>query len=254
MQNGLENLLHQLDSVSLKGLDDVKLLNRVDSKYVFHYHHLNSLLQEMQPHYNILDIDNRRIFNYDSLYFDTPDFLLYKFHHNGRPDRLKIRYRTYLDSALTYFEVKYKVKGIRTVKERMRAEKIKDKLGPDELNLVHHKYLDNSVLEKKMWTRFRRITLSGKNLPERATIDLNISFSNNSGEKNFDQLIIAEVKQDKSSVFSPMIQAFKKRFFDEAGFSKYCTGVAMMETVKHNSFKPNLIKIKKILNGNNGCA
>lgn len=249
MQNGTENILQQFDSVSLRGLDDVKLLNRVDSKYVFHVNYLNSLLLELQPHYYVLDINGKRIFDYDSLYFDTPDFLLYKFHHNGRPDRLKIRYRTYVDSSLTYFEVKYKVKGMRTVKERMRTNSVNHKLGQPEFDLIRHKYLDNSTLEKKMWTRFRRITLSGKNIAERATIDLNIAFSNSHSDQSFNQLIIAEVKQDKSSVFSPMIQAFKKRHFDEAGFSKYCTGVALMENVKHNSFKPNLIKIKKILNG-----
>ncbi len=46
-----------------------------------------------------------------------------------------------------------------------------------------------------------------------------------------------------------MIQAFKKRHFQQIPFSKYSTGIALLEEVKHNAFKPNFIKINKIING-----
>lgn len=246
----VNKLLLEMDPISLQQLDGVQLLNRVDSKFVFHFKHFPDILKELQPHYNVLDIDGRRMFNYESLYFDTNDYLLYRFHHSGRPNRVKVRYRRYMDSGLTFFEVKYKVNGLRTDKKRFRESTIFDTLREREKELIYHKYLNNDDLEKKLWIRFKRITLAGKDLPERATLDLNICFDNFSKEEGFPQLVIAEVKQDKSSVFSPMIQAFKKRHFEQIGFSKYTTGVALLEPIKHNAFKPNLIKIKKILHGN----
>lgn len=239
--------LNRFESIDLKGLDKVQLLNRMDAKYVFHVSQFAELLEEIREQYYVLEIDGKRAFSYESLYFDTEDYQLYKFHHNGKLNRLKVRYRKYLDSGLTYFEVKYKVKGTRTDKHRMKQDEVKHELSDTELELIHHDYLDAHGLQKKLWIHFKRITLAGKNMPERATLDLNLSFDNFIEKKNFPQLVIAEIKQEKSNVFSPMIQAFKKRHFDEVGFSKYATGIALLENIKNNAFKPNIIKINRII-------
>jgi hypothetical protein len=246
----IEQKLQTFDAIGLKELDNVKLLNRVDSKYVFHISQFEDLLEEIRSQYNILEIDGKRLFSYESLYFDTDDYMLYKFHHNGKVNRLKVRYRKYLDSGLTYFEVKYKVKGTRTDKLRIKEADIKGELTEKELELIHHDYVDIHGLHKKLWVYFKRITLAGKNIGERATLDLNLSFDNFQQKRFFPELVIAEVKQEKSNVFSPMIQAFKKRHFEEVGFSKYSTGIALLEDIKHNAFKPNLIKINRIIDGN----
>ena len=92
-------LVSSLLPLSLEELDKVKLLNRVDSKFIFHIRALNDILKEVSEYYHILEIDQKRIFKYESLYFDTPDFLLYRHHHNGKPNRVKVRYRKYLDSG-----------------------------------------------------------------------------------------------------------------------------------------------------------
>lgn len=239
--------LDTFESIDLKGLDGVQLLNRMDAKYVFHVNQFAELLEEIREQYYVLEIEGKRAFSYESLYFDTEDYQLYKFHHNGKLNRLKVRYRKYLDSGLTYFEVKYKVKGNRTDKHRLREEDIKHELSPQELEMVHHDYLDVHGLEKKLWIHFKRITLAAKNMPERATLDLNLSFDNFKEKKFYPELVVAEIKQEKSNVFSPMIQAFKKRHFEEVGFSKYSTGIALLEDIKHNAFKPNLIKINRII-------
>lgn len=249
-ENKVSRVLNTFEAIDLKRLDSVKLLNRVDSKYVFHISQFEDLLKEISSQYYVLEIEDKRMFSYESLYFDTDDYLLYKFHHNGKLNRLKVRYRKYLDSGLTYFEVKYKVKGNRTDKVRLRDEDIKSELTDKELELVHHDYVDIHGLHKKLWVHFKRITLAGKNIDERATLDLNLSFDNFQQKKTFPELIIAEIKQEKNNVFSPMIQAFKRRHFEEVGFSKYSTGVALLEDIKNNAFKPNLIKIKRIINGN----
>jgi hypothetical protein len=241
------NTLDTFESIDLKGLDNVQLLNRMDAKYVFHVNQFAELLEEIKEQYYVLEIEDKRAFSYESLYFDTDDYQLYKFHHNGKLNRLKVRFRKYVDSGLTYFEVKYKVKGTRTDKHRLREEEVKHELSDKELDLIHHDYLDVHGLQKKLWIHFKRITLAGKNMPERATLDLNLSFDNFKDKRTFPELVVAEVKQEKSNVFSPMIQAFKRRHFEEVGFSKYATGIAILEDIKSNAFKPNLIKINRII-------
>jgi hypothetical protein len=243
------NELNTFQSISLEGLDGVKLLNRVDSKYVFHIRDFVEILQCINKDYYVLEIDGKRMFSYESLYFDTDDYALYKFHHNGKLNRLKVRYRKYLDSGLTYFEVKYKVKGDRTDKYRLKSEDIAPDLTERELELVKHDYLDIHGLNQKLWIHFKRITLASKKMDERLTLDLNISFDNFKDKKTFPELVIAEVKQNKSSVFSPIIQKFKAKHYEQIGFSKYSTGIALLEDIKSNAFKPNIIKIKKLLNG-----
>ncbi|HLP21916.1 MAG TPA: polyphosphate polymerase domain-containing protein [Chitinophagales bacterium] len=247
----IREVLSTFDAISLKGLDDVKMLNRIDTKYVFHIDEFAGILDEIRENYYALEIEGNRMFAYESLYFDTDDYQLYKFHHNGKINRLKVRYRRYSDSGLVFFEVKYKVKGNRTDKKRLKQEELKMVLTDEELELVSHHQLDHTQLSKKMWIFFNRITLASKKMNERLTLDLHVAFDNFSNKKAFPELIIAEVKTDKSATGSPIIKCFNKRNFEEVGFSKYSTAVAMMEDIKGNAFKPNFIKIEKIIkNGN----
>lgn len=239
--------LNTFEPITLAGLDEVKMLNRIDTKYVFHINQFADILKEIKNDYYALEIDNNRMFRYESLYFDTDDFTLYKFHHNGKINRLKVRYRRYSDSGLVFFEVKYKVKGNRTDKKRLRQEHLKHVLTEEELKLVKHHQLDETQLQEKMWVFFNRVTLASKKMDERLTLDLHVAFDNLKSKKSFPQLIIAEVKTDKSATGSPVIRCFNKRNFEEVAFSKYSTAVAMMEEIKSNAFKPNFIKIDKII-------
>lgn len=243
------DVLSTYEPISLKGLDEVKMLNRIDTKYVFHVSQFAEILEEVRENYYALEIDNGRIFHYESLYFDTDDFLLYRFHHNGKLNRLKVRYRRYSDSGLVFFEVKYKVKGNRTDKKRLKQEDLKTQLGMDEWELIKHNQLNEQTLQKKMWIYFNRITLASKKMNERLTLDLHVSFDNFTDKKEFPEIVIAEVKTDKSATGSTIIKSFNKRHFEEIGFSKYSTAVAMMEPIKNNAFKPNFIKLEKIIHG-----
>lgn len=247
----IRKVLDTFEPITLKGLDEVKMLNRIDTKYVFHINRFAEILEEIRDNYYALEINGGRIFAYESLYFDTEDYQLYKFHHNGKLNRLKVRYRRYTDSGLVFFEVKYKVKGNRTDKKRLKQDDIRLTLTDEELELVKHHQLDVKQLNKKMWIYFNRITLASKKMNERLTLDLHVAFDNFKNKRTFPELVIAEVKTDKSATGSPIIKSFNKRNFEEVGFSKYSTAVAMMEDIKNNAFKPNFIKIKKIIeNGN----
>ena len=89
-------------------MDQVTLLNRIDTKFVFEQGLLEKVLQEIKPHYRVLDIDGVRLNSYRSIYFDTEDFKFYYEHHNGKKNRSKVRYREYIDSGLCFLEVKKK--------------------------------------------------------------------------------------------------------------------------------------------------
>lgn len=252
-KNKVQQVLESFEAIGLKELDQVHMLNRVDTKYVFHINQFADILEEIKENYLVLQIEGKRMFDYESIYFDTDNYDLYKFHHNGKLNRLKVRYRKYLDSGLCYFEVKYKVKGNRTDKKRLKQEDYKHELTDEEFAIIQHDYLDIPNLKEKMVICFTRITLANKNFKERLTLDINILFDNFKDKKVFPELVIAEIKTDKTAIGSPIVNSFKKRHFEEIGFSKYSTAVAMLEDIKNNNFKPNFIRINRIIsNGDRG--
>ena len=97
-------------------MDEVKLMNRTDTKFVFEYSLLNKLMEEIKAHYYVLDIDGIRLNAYRSLYFDTEDFKFYYEHHNGKKNRNKVRYREYMDSGLCFLEIKKKTIRVRRLR------------------------------------------------------------------------------------------------------------------------------------------
>jgi hypothetical protein len=241
--------INSFDSLTLEELDKVKLLNRVDSKYVIHIKDFPMILGEIKSDYKVLEIESKRIHRYESLYFDTVDFDLYKYHHNDKQDRFKVRYRKYLDTSLCYFEIKYKEKGNRTNKIRAKRIDISTTLSEADIKMIEHDLIKGEMLQEKVWVYFDRITIANNNFKERVTLDLNIRFDNKKIVKSFPELVVCEIKQEKSSYTSSVIKACTKRHYEQTGFSKYSTAIAMMEAVKNNNFKPNFIKINKLING-----
>ena len=63
-----QNLLNDLRTISFDELDQVKLLDRQDTKFVFNQNQLPLILEKIKPFYRILEINNSLIFNYDNIY------------------------------------------------------------------------------------------------------------------------------------------------------------------------------------------
>ncbi len=231
-------------------MDNVKLMDRTDTKFIFKYDQLPEFLSQLKNDYNILDINNNRISRYESLYFDTKNFDLYFSHHRGKPSRFKVRFRKYVESELHYFEVKFKNNKGRTIKDRVKQKQIDESIKDNAEDLLNNKTpLQSDNLEAKLWVNYSRITFVNKYSPERVTIDLNLTFINKEQNKTINNLVIAEVKQDKAIV-SAFIKVMKKYHIREGAISKYCYGViTLFEKIKHNNFKPKLILIKKALYG-----
>jgi len=247
VQEDILQSLSTLNKISLKELDSLKLLNRVDTKFVFHLDMLAVILDEVAGNYEVLDIENKRVFQYESLYFDTKEFEHYLAHHNGRPNRIKVRFRKYTDSGDVYFEIKKRIKDSRTDKYRVKLDNIHTELNGLETNLMNELSIPSELLENKIWINYQRITLASKTTKERVTIDLNLSFDNIVKRKDFPSIVIAEIKQDKFSRVSNFVTVLRKYNIPEFRISKYAIAIAMMEDgIKNNAFKEKVNKLLKI--------
>ena len=244
-----QNLLNHFQTVSLDDLDRVRLLDRKDTKFVFNQIDLPHILEKLKPFYRILEINNDRVYTYDTTYFDTDNFLFYVQHHNGSRNRFKVRFRKYSSNKKSYFEVKIKNNKNRTIKKRLKVDKMNEHLGNQEMDLVSKiTGLSPSQITPKLDLEFSRITLTDNNFNERLTIDANLSAKNGTSNKLFDQLIISEIKQNKYNPKSDFIRILRNLKIQEIRCSKYCMGLLHINNnLKYNRFKPRLTQINKIL-------
>ena len=255
MAEKLKNILETIqlfDKISLEDMDAVRMMNRIDTKYVFQSAKLKDLLNNSKEQYQVLQIGENRTFQYNSLYFDTEDLDLYLAHHNGKRPRFKIRFREYMETGAVYLEVKKKTNKERTRKSRILAEKTEMELSENSrLYIEQQSPLQASALKPALWTIFHRITLVGKNSPERITIDYDLSFQHGEKEKTLPSLAICEVKRDSIAGTSEIMKILKDLGIFPGRSSKYCLGTVLLKNqVKYNRFKSNILKINRLENDN----
>jgi len=241
--------LSDFNSISLVDLDKVQLLNRKDTKYVFSQNKLLKLLDRLKPFYRILEIEGKRTFTYDNTYFDTDEFFFYTQHHNECRKRFKVRYRKYCETNKQYFEIKVKDNKNRTIKNRIRSANRNGDFDEEEKRLISETIgLSSQHLIPSLDIQFSRITLADNNFNERLTIDTNLSAKNGISSNIFDQLAVSEIKQKRYDPKSDFIQILRGLRIKEMRFSKYCMGMLHVhKDIKHNRFKPKLLRINKIL-------
>jgi len=231
-------------------MDRVKLQNRTDTKFVFEANLLPLILSDIKENYSILEIKNKRTNSYKTLYYDTKDLKSYIQHHNGKANRIKIRFRNYIESNLNFLEVKFKNSKGRTIKARTKINGIETQLSDDSKQFIeNNSFYTGSDLVPVLWNNFTRLTLVHKTKNERLTIDLNLKFKSivSGIEEAIPHIIIAEVKQEKASVSSDFIQAIKKYHVRKSSMSKYCVGTALLnKEVKSNNFKERILKLNKL--------
>lgn len=242
----LEKIIAELEPISLKEMDAVKLMNRTDTKFAFPLKHLAQILEVSKSDYRILEIKNTRTPSYKTLYFDTKDHRLFLDHHNELGFRYKIRIRNYVESELFFLEVKKKIKG-RTDKNRIKLDRFYENLTDDQNNFIQKSTGEKVDLVPVLWNNFNRITLVNKHLPERITIDLGLTFSDGKNAFPFENLVIAEVKQERINLHCPFIKTLKSLGIRQSSVSKYCVGsLYCYKGLKYNNFKEKLLKIDKI--------
>jgi hypothetical protein len=244
----IQEILTGFESITLSEMDRVKLMNRVDTKFAISLHSFIKFLPELSQAYRILEIEGTRTPFYESLYFDDERFSFFQDHHNGRTNRFKVRFRKYVESNLTFLEIKHKFKG-RTNKKRIKVENI-----PEVLKAEHKEFIESIIpkevdLKAVMWNSFHRITLVNKVENERLTLDFDLTFRWDDKTEKFDNLIIAELKQEsvnRNSAFFALMKTINIRPYR---LSKYCIGSIELyggSRLKFNRFKKKLLTLKKI--------
>lgn len=245
----IHDYLEGFEPVGLNGLSEVRYMNRVDTKYLFPLSKLPALLGSVKSMYKALEIDSQREFRYKTVYFDTPDLLFYKQHVTGKLNRTKVRLRTYESNGLTFLEVKQKSNKGRTSKSRMEKEE-----GDAYPFQQSREFLSElissgtSILKPVICTGFTRITLADLARAERITIDFSLTWNNFKGERlEMPFLAIAEIKSEKSTSLSPFFLELKRLGVRSTGFSKYATGMAMVNRAdKQNVLKPKFLLLNRI--------
>ena len=257
----MTEILNEYDSITLDEMRSIRLMNRIDTKFVTTVPMLRQLLLLAKDDYFVQESQGERISPYYTLYFDTPDCKMYNRHEAGHLSRQKVRVRSYVNAGLNFLEVKTKNNHGRTKKKRIEALNfdpenhsifnVQSSLFSDFLQ-TYLKYPQQSLV-RQVENRFDRITLVNKAKTERLTIDTNLRFHNISTNnyRFMEDLVVIELKRDGLQP-SPILPLLTKLRLHPHGFSKYCIGSALTNAdLRRNRIKPRLHSVEKILNSCN---
>ena len=223
--------------------------NRRDIKYVISIDRLESILESLVGHYDLLVRAEKGYAKYHTVYFDTDQFNLFQDHHRGKGNRNKIRVRTYEDGA-RYLEVKRKNNSGLTFKDRVSID-------PTGFQLSnYHSFIDASMdrsgmdFSEKLEVTYQRITFYSKQKTEKITLDIGLTYKVGDVLFPLNGLLLGESKgvDHAHSFFNNYMRSLR---ILPSSFSKYCFGVANLEPrVKSNNFKPLLRQVQKIVHLN----
>jgi hypothetical protein len=241
----VDSMISRFDPITLGEMAPVLLMDRVDMKFILPFSSLEQIMAELNGNYRILTVCENKVFSYRTKYFDTPEFIMYYDHHNGKLNRYKIRHREYVESCLGFLEVKFRSNKGRVVKQRIKNINADQQLF-NEFIAEHTPY--NPVrLSCTSINRFNRFTLVDNRMKERVTADFNLVFSDNVRDISLNGLVIIEIKQDQADKTSAVYQALKKHSFKPSTISKYCVGLSLLnEKPKANYFKQIILQINKL--------
>lgn len=217
-------------------LDDVEILaaldRRVDHKYLIPEHSVKDLVAALDRSTRVLEIDGSRCLRYQTVYFDTSDLDLHLASARGRPQRFKVRTRTYVDSGTSFLEVKVRDRTGLTIKHRTPWEGDPG----DILTAAGRAFLAGfepvlpiiEALEPVLTVTYRRSTLL-EPTASRVTIDTAVEASSPSGGfVEVDEFALVETK----TLVPPTAvdRHLWSRHQRPTAFSKYCTLLAAIDT------------------------
>ena len=248
-----EDLAH-MQPVTLEEMKSVKLMNRIDAKYLTNESTLRSVLSDAAAAgYRVLVTEGERQSPYDSVYFDTPQLKNFYDHRNKHLVRQKVRTRCYVRSQEAYLEIKRKNNHGRTSKKRIgiRPFELMEFAGNPEAceYLARHSWFTVGDLRPVLETLFTRITLVNPSLTERLTIDTDVRFKNfrTGRDANLLDAVIIELKQDGRTQ-SRMRDIFLQHRIKPLRVSKYCTAITLTDAeARPGRFKEKVRVLEKTL-------
>jgi len=249
----ISSILDDMNPITLDEMKNIRLMDRIDSKYVASVSLLPDILQKMITLFKVQEIEGDKFAAYTTQYLDTPELCMFVMHQNGKLNRQKIRIRSYINSKQSFLEIKNKNNKGRTNKKRIpvgisHLTSINDLNGEKDF-LSSHSLFDIDHLLPSLTNEFNRITFVNNNATERITIDINLSFRNCSTgiDANLGNLMILELKQDgwKHSDFRDILNELRIK---KTSFSKYCIGTVLTNPgSKYNRFKAKTKIINKLM-------
>ena len=241
-----EGLVRPFPAVTLAELDargDV--LARLESKYILTADELADLLNGARSGFDVLEIDGRREFGYQTRYFDDEQRSCYHAHRQGRRRRWKVRARRYVETGTCCTEIKMRGSRGLTIKRRLPSPaECLDALDGAALEGVRaaHREFYGADIETRLLpaldVRYRRITLSARHEPTRITIDFDLACT--AGDvtcRSGSGVLIVEVKSSlRRNCSRPLFSRLKRHPVKR--LSKYCVGMAGTGSVARiNRFK-----------------
>jgi hypothetical protein len=213
-------------------LEAADLQTRTDRKYFVPPALFECLVDGIRDDYRVLEIDERRVFRYESVYFDTPDLAAYLGAARGRRHKFKVRTRTYLDSGTCVLEVKTSGGRGETVKERMTH------------SIQHRDWLDSAAetfigervrhrgdpleLEPTLTTTYARTALVDLDRGTRVTCDADLALTDPSGNTvAMQDHVLVETKS--AATVGDVDRILWRLGVRPARISKYCVGLAALD-------------------------
>jgi len=242
--------------ISLESLNGkAAMLSRIDNKYVLDKAAVAAVMPALAHHFEVLVINGRRTFTYNTRYFDTNDHRAYYEHHQGLRKGFKVRVRRYAESKLCFLELKVKGQRGMTVKHRIPYDEADlAELTPEAKEFVGTIYSGHYgkpfayELHRALDIQYRRITLVAKQGGERMTIDTDLQFYF-AGQKialGTDRYIVETKSQRGRGFADKCLQRIGNRSTKKC--SKYCVGMAALSLVdRHNRFLPTMRKLGLIM-------
>lgn len=245
----IRTLIQEFNSVSLEDIETVKLMNRIDIKFMMRIEDAYDLLSGIKDYYSVLQIESQRIGYYHSVYYDTEDLRMFHDHVTGRYPRYKVRERCYSQNNQKFFEIKHKENNGRTSKKRVRI----DKAIPQPLDgfVGNQTPFNMTDLKPILTNQFDRVTLVNKERTERVTLDFNLHFCTEQGDVTpvYLDVVILEIKQGKRSK-SVLRDMLRKKNIRISGMSKYCIGLLLLQKdLKYKKYKPIFTHFIKLHDG-----
>lgn len=229
----LDSAATAADPISLEEVvSEAALMTRVDKKFLLSAEQFTELMSRLGPDFRIMEIEGRRMFTYESVYFDTPDLEMFTAHKQGRRRRYKIRTRTYADSGLCMFEAKFKGLRGQTVKHRIPyALAERDAINPEateflraQLRAEYNQELPH--LEPVMRSDYVRGTFVNPLDEERLTCDVNLVYSREDTTVYGPDLFVIETKTANGRGAAD--SALSQMGIRPVSMSKYCLGIALL--------------------------
>ncbi|WP_349643197.1 polyphosphate polymerase domain-containing protein [Arthrobacter sp. zg-Y1143] len=232
----LTESLRSRSPVSLEEMNaSAALQTRVDRKYVLGGQQAAEVLRALPARFHVLQMLGRRAFTYESVYFDTPGLDSYLLAAHGRRRRYKIRTRTYVDSGLSFLEVKTEGARSATVKDRVPYS-------PGDSHRITpagRAYISETLqaaigavpagpLLPVIETGYDRITLFFPDSCSRATVDLGVTWRRPDGTARvLDGAVILETKSGRTA--GPLDRDLWARGIRACRISKFATGMAALD-------------------------